>query len=122
MKATALFFTFIFLSLLFGCNTTDSNTTRKFEQVTISSSETYDYRTGISGDEEGAQITRQPNHYEISDIIRNETTNFEVIYRYKPATGFTGTDRVELKLSTKPAGNPPTPTHFEIVTILFTVM
>lgn len=121
MKSTALPIITIVLLLIFGCNTTDSNITKKVEHVIISSSETYTYRTGISGDEEGAQIIRQPNHYEISDIIRNETTNFEVVYRYKPATGFTGTDRVELKLSTKPAGNPPTPTRFETLTIEFTV-
>ena len=49
------------------------------------------YHTFVLGDEEGATIKVQSLHYEKSELIRNESTNFRVMYYYKPIKG---TDRV----------------------------
>ena len=121
MKSIILSFVILLLFFTLGCkNTTDSNTTEKVEQVTIIGSEVFEYPTGISGDEESAQITKQPDHHEISEIVRDSTTDWVAVYRYKTESGFRGTDWVEIKLSTGSNGTSPN-THFEIITIEFTV-
>jgi len=90
------------------------------QAVLLNNSETYEFRTGIGGDEEGASIKLQAQNYEISEIIRNAETNWEAVYRYKPKAGFTGTDYVELELSTGSDGASP-PTKIEVIKINFQV-
>lgn len=96
---------FVFLSCLLiltlSCdNNFDSNSDSSAITVTLNESETYEYRTGIGGDEEGASIILQAEHFEISDIIRNADTQWEAVYRYQPEPLFSGTDYVEIQLST----------------------
>ncbi|MCA9730623.1 MAG: hypothetical protein H6696_16660 [Deferribacteres bacterium] len=75
--------------------------------ATIKTSEIYEYHTGISGDEEGAAIKTQAKNFEISEILRNASTNFEAVYRYKSNTGFVGLEYVELELKTGSDGASP---------------
>ncbi|MGI8950402.1 MAG: hypothetical protein ACR2FN_02345 [Chitinophagaceae bacterium] len=72
------------------------NNTSQTINVTIKSNETYQYNLGAFGDEEGANITRQAQHYEISSLKRD--SDFVTInYEYKPSLNYVGTDDVELK-------------------------
>ena len=121
MKSLILSFIILLLFFTLGCkNTTDSNTIEKIEQVTITGSEVFEYPTGISGDEESAAITKQPDHHEISEIVRDSTTDWEAVYRYKAESGFKGTDWVALKLGSGSNSASPN-SHLEIITIEFTV-
>ena len=65
--------------------------------VTLKNTESYS-RTFVLGDEEGASIPIQAQHYEISELVRDESTNMNVEYRYKPTTGFVGTDYVIIEI------------------------
>ncbi|MDR2010628.1 MAG: hypothetical protein LBQ22_09120 [Bacteroidales bacterium] len=65
--------------------------------VTLKNTESYS-RTFVLGDEEGASITVQTQHYEESELVRDESTNMNVEYRYKPTTGFVGNDYVILEV------------------------
>lgn len=89
-------------------------------QVTIKTSDTYTYSTGISGDEEGAKIIRQAENFELSELRRNQTTNWVVFYDYKPKSNFTGKDYVEIETY---AGSDGTnlPTKTNKIKILITV-
>ena len=121
MKSITLSFVAVLLLFTFSCkSTTDSNINEKIERVSLNSSEVFEYQTGISGDEELATITRQPDHYEISEIVRDSTTEWEAVYRYKPESGFQGTDQAEIKLGTGSDGASAN-TNFELVRIEFTV-
>lgn len=118
-------FNFAFVSLLLlitlSCeNTTGPDIDEETIEVTIDNAEVYSYQTGIWGDEELATITRHPDHYKTSTIVRNSTTRWEAVYRYKPETGFKGTDRVELKLGTGSNGESPH-TNYRLIKIAITV-
>jgi hypothetical protein len=68
--------------------------------ITISNSGIFHYDFGICGDEEGAIISSQGSHYETSAIVRDSTTSFCAVFEYKPAAGYTGTDKVEVETNT----------------------
>ncbi|SMO82272.1 hypothetical protein [Gracilimonas mengyeensis] len=113
--------TVVLLLLLVGCqNATDSNVNEETIRVSINPSEVFEYQTGISGDEEGATIVQQPEHYEISTMLRDSSTDWEAVYRYKPESGFKGTDEVELKLATGSDGESPN-TNIKHINIEITV-
>ena len=65
--------------------------------VKLTNTETYS-RIIVSGDEEGAVIKTQAKNYEKSEIIRNETTNMNVVYKYKPIADFVGKDYVIIEI------------------------
>jgi hypothetical protein len=65
--------------------------------VTLKNTESYS-RTFVLGDEEGASIPVQAQHYEKSEFVRDESTNMNVEYRYKPTIGFVGNDYVILEI------------------------
>ena len=65
--------------------------------VTLKNTESYS-RIFVLGDEEGASIPVQAQHYETSELIRDESTNMNVEYRYKPTSGFVGIDYVILEI------------------------
>lgn len=101
MKLFHISFLSVLLLFTFSCqNTTDPNVEEGTEKVSIDNSELFEYQTGISGDEELATIIKQPEHSETSKIIRDSTTSWEAVYKYRPKSGFQGTDHVELKLGT----------------------
>jgi len=65
--------------------------------VTLKNTESYS-RTFVLGDEEGATISIQAQNYETSELVRDESTNMNVEYRYKPTSGFVGNDYVSLEI------------------------
>ena len=79
--------------------------------VSLKNTDMYQYPT-VSGDEDGAIVSTQPNHYSISEIRRNAETNWVAVYVYRPAAGFIGSDYAELTILTGSDGaSPPTNTH-----------
>ncbi len=88
----------LFLGLSSCQNATGPNIQKEIKHVSVTSSEVFNFQTGISGDEELAEIIQQPKNYSISSIVRDSTTNWEAVYRYKPESTFQGTVYVELKL------------------------
>lgn len=89
-------------------------------EVTVSNADIYTYATGISGDEAGAKITKQVGHFDISALRRTEETQWEVVYFYKPAQDFTGSDLVEIETFAGSKG-ASAPTEFNTVKILINV-
>lgn len=76
--------------------------------VSIRNTELYQHPT-VGGDEEGARISIQAQHYNISEIRRDSATKWIATYLYQPAAGYTGTDDVELELFTgSDGGTAPT--------------
>ncbi len=74
----------------------------------------------IEGDEDGAFIISQAQNFEISEIIRNASTNWMAIYRYKPQLNFTGVDSIKIETHQESDGASP-PTKTEIVKIKFII-
>ncbi len=106
-----------FIIIAISCNNaTDSNSDEDTITVAAKNTEVYEYKTGISGDEEGASIIAQAKHFEISDIVRNADTRWEAVYKYKAKSGYIGTDYVEIEISTGSDGASP-PTNIEIIKI-----
>lgn len=87
-----------------------------FINVSVTTAEVYEYHTGLSGDEEGAGILKQAKHYKISKFIRDSTTQWVAVYKYKAQNNYVGEDTVELELLTGSDGTGP-PTTSEIVRI-----
>lgn len=88
-----------------GCGQSNS-----FETVNVSlrNTEIYQYPT-VSGDEDGARISTQANHFRTSEIRRNAETNWVAVYVYEPAAGFVGSDYAEVEIFTGSDGaSPPT--------------
>ena len=76
-------------------------------KATVKNSEEYEYRTGFGGDEQGASIKVQAGHFEKSEIVRDESTGFEPVYKYKPKGDYVGKDSVELELVDHEIGSGP---------------
>ena len=74
--------------------------------VTLKNTENYS-KTLVGGDEEGASIKVQALHYEKSELIRDESTNFCVMYCYKPIADFVGTDCVVIDVTHNKTGFDP---------------
>src|SRR5690606_35623360 len=82
-----------------SCSSDDVNVIT--ENVSITNNETYVYDLGNFGDEDGVVISKQAEHYQISELIRNET----IVYTYKPANGFSGFDNVKFEIITGSDGS-----------------
>ena len=106
--------------ILLNCSTNNSPVNDEIN-VQILNSEVYEYKTGISGDEEGASIKKQAQHFEISDIFRNSETGWEAVYRYKPESNFIGFDYVELEIETGSDGASPS-SKIELIKITIEVV
>lgn len=86
--------------------------------VSLSNSDSFEYAT-VSGDEEGTRITTQPQHAEVSEIRRDAETNWVATYVYRPASGYVGSDFVQLEILANADGvGPPAVRR---LTIQFTV-
>jgi hypothetical protein len=81
--------------------------TPKTIEATVKNSQEYEYRTGFGGDEQGASIKVQAGHFEKSEIIRNPSTGFEPVYKYKPKGDYVGKDSVELEMVDHEIGSGP---------------
>lgn len=91
----------LFLIVIFviqSCSNDDkTNYTITEQTISINNSENFEYDLGYFGDEEGANIYTQAEHFEISELNRNEYQ--QIIYTYKTQDGFTGADFVEIRKS-----------------------
>jgi hypothetical protein len=95
MKKTVMLFVLIGFSVSCSDNGNNSNDTLIEQNVTISNVEDYEYDLGSFGDEEGAGIQVQAENFEISKL--ESDNNGQTIYKYRPLSGFVGSDYVELK-------------------------
>ncbi|MDE0771226.1 MAG: hypothetical protein OSB25_03345 [Salibacteraceae bacterium] len=96
------------------------NVTSKITDVTIKNTDDYELDLMISGEEEGASITTQAQNMEKSELVRDSTTNWSVVYYYTPVTNFLGSDYVEIETCT--GGTSMGCSDIEIVRINFTVI
>ncbi len=88
------FLIFVLTMCMVSCSGDDIDVTT--ENISLLNTETYEYDLGAFGIEDGARISKQAEHYEISELNRNET----IVYTYKPANGFTGSDQVRIEIIT----------------------
>lgn len=102
--------------LMAGCK---DSVTVEYVTVSLANEQTYSYPT-VSGDEEGAGITVQANHFRVSEMRRNAETNWVATFVYQPAAGYVGTDRAEIETLTGSDGASP-PTNVRRVVFLFEV-
>ena len=104
-----------------SCSSDDNQSEGEIIKATaaISTSEIYTYNLGGFGDEEGASIEKQAENFEISKLERNFPSG-EIIYTYKPKSGFVGADYVELKTSRGSNGASPN-TNISILKITIKV-
>ena len=86
---------------------------------TISANQSYQFDLGNFGDEEGASISKQANHFSISSMDREVNTG-KVIYKYTPEANFVGTDEVEIR-SARGSNGSSTNNKIILTTIKFTV-
>ena len=108
------------IALLFlTCDKDDSTYLVNKIDVIIKNSEDYNYDLNISGDEEGAVIKVQAKHFQISELIRNSSTNWNVVYQYQPEANYVGADYIEIEACT--GGQGVNCTNTEIVRINFTI-
>ena len=110
----------VLIVTLLSCSSPTGTEEQDRWTVSLPTDSLYKYRTGVSGDEEGAEITDQTEHFAVSEIIRNANTGWEAHYRYQPKPGYIGKDSVELVLRTGSDGASP-PTDIRRVHITFHV-
>lgn len=103
--------------LFFSCE--DENIRELEDKINLKNSESFHYDLHISGDEEGATIIEQANHFEISELNRDETTNWSIVYTYKPEQGFSGSDSVTIETCT--GGEGVTCTNLDTLKFIFNV-
>ena len=111
-------FLIILLILLWGCEKEKEPVPKELIEISLQNTDEYIHDFEICGDEEGATIETSPQHAEISEIVRDASTDWCVVYKYKPESGFVGKDYVEIKTCT---GGGISCTEIEIVRIEFTV-
>ena len=92
---------------------------QELSNVILKNTESYS-RTFVLGDEEGAAIMYQAQHYEKSELIRDESTNMNVEYHYKPTIDFVGNDDVGLEIYYNKTGEDRF-AYIETVKINFTI-
>ena len=105
--------------LLWGCKADNKVNPEKVIEVTLRNSQEYRHDFQISGDEEGATIKMQPQHYAVSELVRNESTQWSVTYLYRPEPGYVGTDFAVIETCT---GGGEFCTNFKTVRINFTII
>ena len=118
-KALIVSFLAICILSLTNCNKEETENIVSEIEVTINNSDDYEIDLMISGDEEGATIKTQAQHFQKSELIRDSSTNWSVVYRYKPVSNFTGMDFVEIETCT--GGESTGCSNVEIVRINFTI-
>lgn len=101
-KILKLSISFILCVLLWNCSDKETDKAFNYNEIkqTIENTEAYYHDLNISGDEEGAIITKQAEHFQTSELIRNSSTNWSVVYHYVPTPGYTGTDFIDIETNT----------------------
>ena len=121
MKNKFLFLTLICAYLTFtqGCRKDYSNNPTHTINVSISSNQAFQYDLGSFGIEEGASITSQASHFQVSKTERI-INSWKMIYTYTSTLNYVGTDQVEIKTERgSPGGGPGN--KFTTIIIKFTV-
>ena len=122
MKSVASYLSLLLICQIvaFSCKKDCKGSTDKQTiNVTVQASKGYDYDLGSFGDEEGAIISMQAQHYETSTIDR--INGVHCIYHYKPQENFQGTDEVELK-SARGSDGASSNSKIVFTTIRFTIV
>jgi hypothetical protein len=88
--------------------------------VSLRNTETFEYPT-LGGDEEGASISTQAEHYSVSEIRRGAETNWVAVYVYRPVEGYVGSDYAELELRSSSTGGANSPTRIWTVAFRFSI-
>ncbi|MCB0373243.1 MAG: hypothetical protein KDD31_09565 [Muricauda sp.] len=95
---------FFMLTTLLGCHKNDDGP--PFENISLNANqELKQFELGTLGDEEGITIKTQPSHYEISEIWSPHRGSRDIVYAYKPISGFVGKDYAELQIKSVVWGN-----------------
>lgn len=109
------------LLLLVAITSSSCGNSKNAETVTVTLNENEPYQYAMAtGDEDGARILAQAEHFAVSEIRRDSSTNWSAVYMYVPATDFTGADDVQLEHTTGSDG-ASAPTRRRLVTIRFVV-
>ena len=87
--------------------------------VTLTRNETYHFDPGYFGDEEGASISRQATHFNVSKLDRDNSTG-KIDYTYTPALNYIDPVEVELK-SMRGSDGPSSNNNIIITTIKFNI-
>ena len=118
-KMLKLSFLAICILSLTNCNKEETENLVSEMEVTINNFDDFELDLMISGDEEGATIKTQAQHFQKSELIRDSSTNWNVVYSYKPLSNYTGMDFVEIETCT--GGESIGCTNLEIVRINFVI-
>lgn len=86
--------------------------------VALTAGEVYEYPT-VGGDEEGARIVTQAQHFAVSEIRRDATTNWVAVYVYQPGAGYSGADGTEIEVNAGSDGAGPG--HLTRIVFRFTI-
>ena len=114
-------FGLVIIFVLCSCDDKDLIYSHDELDVTLRNTEQYEYNTKIAGDEEGANIITQAKHFEISEIVRDLSTSWIAVYKYKPESNFIGKDFVEIETQRGSDGESP-PIKIAFIKINFTVI
>jgi hypothetical protein len=107
----------VFAALAFvGC---DPATDTEVISAVLSGAETYQLDL-VSGDEEGARVVEQAQHFAVSEVRRDASTSWAARYVYAPAAGFVGSDRVVLEVLSGSDG-ASAPARRRRISVRFTV-
>tara|TARA_B110000879_G_scaffold93697_1_gene128243 strand:- start:9740 stop:10108 length:369 start_codon:yes stop_codon:yes gene_type:complete len=118
-KILKLSFIAICLLSLTNCNKEEIENVVSKVDVTINNFDDYELDLMFSGDEEGATIKTQAQHFQKSELIRDSSTNWSVVYKYEPLPNYAGMDFVEIETCT--GGESTGCSNVEIVRINFNI-
>jgi len=79
-------------------------------ELTVKQHKWVDYKTGMSGDEQGVTFKVYSKHQQNCSILRDKTTGFEAVFRYRSKSDYVGKDSVELEyIDHQPGSGPDDP-------------
>ena len=112
---------FVIVIILGSCHEENvvSKASSESRSVVLKNTEEYALDLLVSGDEEGALIKTQAKSFQISELFRDSSTSWRVVYRYRPIANFTGTDYVEIETCT--GGEGVGCNDIKVVSINFTI-
>ena len=76
-------------------------------ELTVKQHKWVDYKTGMSGDEQGVTFIVYSKHQQNCSVLRDKTTGFEAVFRYRSKSDYVGKDSVELEYSDHQPGSGP---------------
>ncbi len=76
-------------------------------ELTANQNEWVEHNTGMGGDEQGVKFMVYSKHQQNCSILRDKTTGYEAVFRYRSKAGYVGKDSVELEYSDHQPGSGP---------------